>query len=47
MKLASIVLKCLGCKAKEKRTEMPRNQPFCPKCGMPMLLEKITAKGAK
>lgn len=45
MKLVEVVLKCLGCKAKEVRSEMPAEQPFCSKCYMPMQLVGVKAKG--
>ncbi len=42
MKVKAVVLKCVSCKAKEVRPAMPVEMPFCAKCGMPMLLEKVS-----
>lgn len=45
MKLVKVVLKCIGCKAKETLTEMPTDQPLCSKCFMPMVLHEVKASG--
>jgi hypothetical protein len=43
MKLKFVILICIGCKAKETRTEIPVDQPLCSKCYMPMIVHEVKA----
>jgi len=43
-KVPTFTLKCVGCNIKEDRPAAEcREQPFCTKCYMPMVLEKVKA----
>lgn len=42
MLLKSVTLKCVCCKAKETKAEMPKDGiAFCPKCFSPMIVDSI------
>lgn len=46
--VAMFRLKCVGCHAVEDRpAEECREQPFCKKCYMPMVLERVSIKVAR
>ena len=43
---AVFVLKCVGCATVEKRNaEDCSEMQYCNKCGLPMVLEEVIAKG--
>ena len=45
---ATFKLKCIGCKMIERRpAEECREQPFCKKCLMPMVLEEVAIRGGR
>ncbi len=45
LRTAMFSLRCVGCKIRETRpAEDCKEQPYCNKCSMPMILEKVSTR---
>lgn len=47
MKLMAIIVRCVCCGEKKTLTEPPTDQPVCPKCYGPMIVDEIRAKAKR